>query len=173
VVRPRNSGTTFLPCTNYLMGLRTICRPAVSSAPASGRNADKVGDTQRVPDVAGTTTFSCRSGSQQPLLYSSSFECCMICRSDALYGAANDVYSFRIHISLVASLIRRLPNLPNYPPPNDPPIIFHPMILHPMILHPMILPPSYPPPKYPPPVLSLSANYASQHHQPQLTTTTI
>jgi hypothetical protein len=136
----------------HLMGLRTICRPAVSSAPASGRNADKVGDTQRVPDVAGTTTLSCRSGSQQPLLYSSSFKCCMICRSDALYGAANDVYSFRIHISLVASLIRRefsigpppnnrLPNLPNYPPPNDPP--------------PNYPPPSYPPPKYPPPVLSL------------------
>ncbi|KFY93772.1 hypothetical protein V500_03529 [Pseudogymnoascus sp. VKM F-4518 (FW-2643)] len=45
------------------MGLRTICRPAVSSARASvehpkpGRNAGKADDTRRVPDVAGTTTL--------------------------------------------------------------------------------------------------------------------
>jgi hypothetical protein len=45
-------------------------------------------------------------------------------------------------------------------------MILHPVILHPIILHPIILHPMMPNP------LSLSANYASQDHQPQLATTT-
>ena len=46
------------------------------------------------------------------------------------------------------------------------PVILHPIILHPIILHPNILHSMITNP------LSLSTNYASQHLQPQLATTT-